>query len=121
MTDKTDSRIREIRRRTRQKRKKMEQCVLSGLTLFSIFLAVGLQVVFSRLGVSGISTVSNSYSTVLLRDGTSAYVVTAVAAFSLGVILTVFCIRYKKRSLLKDRALQLQKRSSNGKERKGQE
>lgn len=97
MTDKTDRRIREIRRRIRQKQRKRETRILSGLTLFSLFLAVGLQIIFSHAGVCGISTVSNRYSTVLLQDGTSAYVVTAILFFTLGAGAAIFCINYHKR------------------------
>lgn len=97
MTDRTEGRILEIRRRTKQKRKRRENRILSALTLCSIFLVTNLCLICGELKGPGISSVNGISSTVLLRDGTSTYVVTAIAAFCLGVTITALCIRYKNR------------------------
>lgn len=95
--DKTKQRMQELQRRIKIKRKRMEIRLVSCLSLCSLFLITGLQMILVRVKESGISMVNSGYSTVLLQDGTSAYVVTAIAAFSLGVMITLLCIHYKEK------------------------
>lgn len=97
MTDRTESRIIEIHRRTKRKRRQRENRVLSVLTLCSIFLVTNLCFICGQIKEPGISSVTGISSTVLLREGTSPYVVVAIAAFCLGVTVTVLCIQYKNR------------------------
>lgn len=97
MTDRTTKRIQEIRRRTRQKRRKLENRVLSSLTLCSLCFMAGLQMIFARVRVPAVSTVAYQCGTVLLQEGTSSYVVTAILFFTLGAGAAVFGIKYKKR------------------------
>lgn len=95
--DKTKQRMQEIQCRIKLKRKRMEIRLVSCLSLCSLFLITGLQMILVQVKEPGISMVNSSYSTVLLRDGTSAYIVTAIAAFSLGVTITLLCIHYKEK------------------------
>ena len=97
MTDRTENQIREIRRRTQQKRHRLEKRLLSGLTVSCLFLITGICTILERVKAPGVSVVTNGYSTVLLQEGTSAYVVTAIVAFCVGVGVTVLCIRYRNR------------------------
>ena len=97
MTGRTERRIREIRRRTRQYRKRYERRVLSTLSVCSLLLFAG-----------GAPTVTDSYGSVLLRGGTSAYVVVGIAAFAVGVTVTMICIRLKNKS--KDRTVSTEER-----------
>lgn len=97
MTDRMENQIREIRRRTQQKRHRLENRLLSVLTGSCLFFITGICMILERVKVPGVSTVTNGYSTVLLQEGTSAYVVTAIIAFCFGVGVTVLCIRYRNR------------------------
>ena len=97
MTDRTEKQIREIRRRTQQKRCRLENRLLSGLTVSCLFLITGICMILERVKAPGVAVVTNGYSTVLLQEGTSAYVVTAIVAFCVGVGVTVLCIRYRNR------------------------
>lgn len=97
MTDRTESRILEIHRRTKQKRRQRENRILSVLTLCSTFFITNLCLICGQVKEPGISFVNDISSTVLLRDGTSTYVVTAIAAFCFGVTVTALCIQYKNR------------------------
>ena len=97
MTDRTEKQIREIRRRTQQKRCRLENRLLSGLTVSCLFLITGICMILEHVKVPGVSTVTYGYSTVLLQEGTSAYVVTAIVAFCVGVGVTILCIRYRNR------------------------
>ena len=98
MTGKTETRVREIRCRTRQYRKRQETRLLSCLTVCSLFLLAGIGVLFRSVQTPGIAAVAYGYGGVLLRDGAGAYVVIGIAAFVIGVSVTVLCIRLKSRA-----------------------
>ena len=98
MTGKTETRVREIRSRTRQYRRQHENRVLSSLAAFSLFLLAGIGVLFRSVQTPGVAAVADGYGAVLLRDGAVTYVVIGIAAFVVGVTVTVLCIRLKNRS-----------------------
>ena len=98
MTGKTETRVREIRCRTQQYRKRYEAWLFSCLTLCSLFLLAGIGVLFISVQTPGIVSIAEGYGAVLLRDGAGAYVVIGIAAFVVGVSVTVLCIRMKNRS-----------------------
>ena len=98
MTGKTETRVREIRSRTRQYRRQHENRVLSFLTVCSLFLLAGIGVLFRSVQTPGIAAVADGYGAVLLRDGAVTYVVIGIAAFVIGVSVTVLCIRLKNRA-----------------------
>ena len=98
MTGKTETRVREIRSRTRQYRKRYETRLFSCLTLCSLFLLAGIGVLFRSVQTPGVAAVADGYGAVLLRDGAVTYVVIGIAAFVIGVSVTVLCIRLKSRA-----------------------
>ena len=98
MTGKTETRMREIRCRARQYRKRYEVRLLSCLTACSLFLLAGIGVLFRSVQTPGIVSIAEGYGAVLLRDGAGAYVVIGIAAFVVGASVTVLCIRLKNRS-----------------------
>ena len=98
MTGKTETRVREIRSRTRQYRRRYETRLLSFLTVCSLFLLTGIGVLFGSVETPGIAAVANGYGAVLLRDGAGAYVVIGLFGFVIGVTVTVLCIRLKNKS-----------------------
>ena len=98
MTGKTETRVREIRSRTRQYRRQHENCVLFSLAACSLFLLAGIGILFGSIQTPGIAAVADGYGAVLLRDGAVTYVVIGIAAFVVGVSVTVLCIRLKNRS-----------------------
>lgn len=108
MTGRTERRIREIRRRTRQYRKRYERRVLSTLSVCSLLLFAGIGILLREVQSGGVPTVADSYGSVLLRGGTSAYVVVGIAAFAVGVTVTMICIRLKNKS--KDRTVSTEER-----------
>ena len=101
MTGKTETRMREIRCRTRQCRERQETRLLSCLTMCSLFLLAGIGVLFRSVQTPGIVLIVNGYGAVLLRGGAGAYVVTGIAAFAIGVTVTVLCIRLKNQSTIR--------------------
>ena len=98
MTGRTEIRVREIHRRTRRYRRRYENRALYSLTAFSLFLFSGIGILLRKVQSGGVPTVTDSYGSVLLRGGTSAYVVVGIAAFAVGVTVTMICIRLKNKS-----------------------
>ena len=78
MTCTTESRAREIHRRTRRYRARHEARQLACLTACSLLLLAGI----------GLP----------LRGGAGAYAVIGLAAFAAGVAVTVLCVRLKNRA-----------------------
>lgn len=99
MTGKTEARLREIRSRTKQYRKKYENRLLTCLAMCNLILFAGIGVLFRSVQGPGTVAVADAYGTVLLRDGAGAYVVIGIVAFMAGVALTVICIRLKKKNV----------------------
>ena len=97
MTDSTKIRVQEIRRRTRQYKRRRERRALSSLTAFGLFLFAGIGALLQHVQAGGISAVTAGYGSVLLREGTGAYIVVGVAAFTAGAAMTVSCIRCRKK------------------------
>lgn len=95
MTGRTEIRAREIHRRVREKRRWRERRIRSGLTGTSLCLFAGIILLLKGVQTPGVSAVVGSYSAVLLRDGAGAYILVGIAAFVLGVVVTMLCIRYK--------------------------
>lgn len=101
MTGKTETRMREIHRRTQRYRRRHENRVLSSLAAFSLFLLVGIGLLLRSVQARGISAVAEGYSSVLLREGAGEYIVVGIAAFAVGVAVTVICIRCKKKKSIR--------------------
>lgn len=101
MTGRTEARVREIRSRTRQYRRRYENRQLSCLTTCSLLLVAAIGALFTRAQPPGIAAVVDGYGAVLLRGGASKYVIVGIAAFILGVSVTVLCIRLKSKSTAK--------------------
>lgn len=98
MTGRTETRVREIHRRTRRYRRQHENRALSSLTAFSLLPLAGIGALLQRVQTGGIiSTVADGYGSVLLREGAGAYIVVSLAAFVVGVAVTILCIRCRKK------------------------
>ena len=101
MTGRTEIRVREIHRRTRRYRRRYENRALYSLTAFSLFLFSGIGILLRKVQSGGVPTVADGYGSVLLRGGASAYVVVGIAAFAVGVTVTMICIRCKKKKTIR--------------------
>lgn len=97
MEDKTELRMKEIRKRTLLYRCRQDRRMVYMWSCFSLLLMAGVGELLRQTGMIGDVAVVGAYSSVLLRDGASIYVVVGIAAFVMGVAITVLCIRLKKR------------------------
>ena len=93
----TEIRMRKIRRRTWQYRQRYEWREISCLTVCSLFLSAGIGILLGQIQKPGISSVAEGYGAVLLRNGADLYVTIGIAAFAAGVVMTIICIRYRKK------------------------
>ena len=101
MTERTQTRLRAIRRRMQIRRRRREGRILTVLTCACLVLMTAVGTLLERVQLPGISTVESGYSSVLLRNGAGAYIVVGVAAFVVGVVLTLICIRWKKKDQMR--------------------
>ena len=101
MTGRTEIRVREIHRRTRRYRRRYENRALYSLTAFSLFLFSGIGFLLRKVQSGGLPTVADSYGSVLLQGGAGAYIVVGIAAFTVGVAMTVICIRCKRKHTIR--------------------
>ena len=98
MTGRTETRVWVIRCRAQRYRRRYENRLLFCLTVCSLLLLAGIGVLFERLQTPGVAAVTKGYGAVLLQSGARAYVVIGIAAFVIGVAVTVLCIRLKNKS-----------------------
>lgn len=98
----TAERVRQVQLRAGELHRKRENRFLSGLTFLCTMLAFTLIETISVITDSRAGdTVSGLYGTMLLYDDAGSYVLTAVLAFTIGVVITVLCIRHKGKEKFK--------------------
>ena len=94
----SDAEFQEILRRSETLRKKKERCTIQALAssfaAFLVLLILGV-CLFSRRETT--EEIRSVYGAFLLPAEAGGYVLAAVAAFVIGVIVTVFCIRYREK------------------------
>ncbi len=99
MTCKTEERLQEISYRVRKRRARREKRIKRTLGSACLVLSLGIGVVAHSVYSPRTSQyLTGSFGTMLLRDDAGAYVAVSVAAFAVGVALTVICIRLKKKN-----------------------
>ena len=86
-----------IRRRSLFLRCRYDRRIISGLIAIAIVLAVCMGRMFRMTHISGVATVASGYGSVLLRNGADIYVLIGLAAFVAGVVVTVICMRFRKK------------------------
>ena len=93
MTGRTEARLRAIRRRTRARRRRLDRRACAALAMLSLLLLTGIGTLLRSVQGPGLGTVAGGSGALLLRSGAGAYVTVGVAAFALGDLLAVLCIR----------------------------
>ena len=76
----TEIRMRKIQSRTRQYRRRYEWREISCLTVCSLFLLAGIGILLGQIQKPGISSVT-----------------IGIASFTAGVVMTIICIRWRKK------------------------
>ena len=112
MTGRTGIRMSEIRRRTRQFRRRREGRVLFALRVCSLLLFAEIGILLRKVQSGGVPTVTDSYGSVLLQGGAGAYIVVGIAAFTAGVAMTVICIRCKRKHTIRMEAAEAKEEAS---------
>ena len=102
MKEKADERTELIMKRAREYRLRRERRMTAAVCAICPALVLGIAAVFSESGTSGLISAgagdgASGYGSVLLHDGANAYVLTAVAAFAAGAVITVLCLKFKRK------------------------
>lgn len=93
----TSERIREVKQRVREKRRIREKRSIGKLSAVSITLFILLLQAFGQFAEESRGAVQGfSGSTMMLGDA-GGYVLVGVASFAAAVVITVLCIRYRKK------------------------
>ena len=87
----TEIRMRKIQSRTRKYRRRYEWREITCLTVCSLFLLAGIGILLGHIQEPGISSVAEGYG------GADLYVTIGIASFTAGVVMTIICIRWRKK------------------------
>ena len=87
-----------IRRREATLRIRRQRQGIGELSALSMLLTVALALCFTTVrGAAPTSTAQTGYGSILLGEGAGGYVLAGVLAFMAGVIITVLCIRWRRK------------------------
>ena len=92
----THDRVLRIEERLRERKQRRRRHVNAWLGIVCVLCICCVSWILCTEQTPGVSMVHGGYGTVLLRDGAGAYVVVGIAAFALGVSITLLCIRYRE-------------------------
>lgn len=92
----TATRVRLVKKSIRRKQRIRERHLLYGLSALCLFLSVSLAGVIGTVAGYGHAAALSLYGSILLYKDAGGYVLVGVIAFTAAVIITVFCIRYRK-------------------------
>ena len=94
----TATRVEMVKKRIRQKQREMEKHRIEGLSAICVLVTaalLGLMKIFS--GAEQIA-LPGFYGSILLHEDVGGYVLVGVISFTAAVIITVLCIKYRKRN-----------------------
>lgn len=93
-----EERIKKLHKRAAELKRQRDKRYLTGFGSASVFLAVMLAVAIMQTDELFHSVTDGEYvGSSLLSESTGAYVLVAVAAFFIGVIITAVLIRYRRK------------------------
>ena len=95
--DNTERRVKLVKRQIRKRQRRQAECCICGLSVLCVLLSFFLSAVIEKKNGHMQVYVSGMYGSVLLREGAGGYVLLAVAAFTVAVIITTVYVRYRKK------------------------
>ena len=90
--------VRRLMLRAEELRRRSEKRLLDGLSVACVALALSLIGAIGSTTGRGRGGVSGLYGAMLLNDEAGGYVFAGVLAFMAGVVVTVLCIRQRRKS-----------------------
>lgn len=93
----TATRVRLVKKSIRRKQRIRERHLLYGLSALCLLLFVSLAGVIGAASGYGHCASLSLYGSILLYKDAGGYVLVGILSFTAAVIITVFCIRYRKR------------------------
>lgn len=98
----TATRVGLVKKRVRQKQRRREKRTLCILSALCLLLFVSLFGTIGALTGSGHSAALSMYGSILLHEDVGGYVLVGMTSFTAAVIITVLCIKYRKRNKTND-------------------
>ena len=99
----TARRVEIVKRRVRENSRRKQRCGIYGLSAVCLLLFVILIQTMNTAVGPGQIAVQGIFGAMLLREDVGGYVLVAVAAFTLAVVLTVICMRLHEREKKKEK------------------
>ena len=93
----TTKHVEMVKKRIWKKCRQQTKRSICGLSTLCILLFISVVGVTGRLAGFGQAAIEGMYGSILLHEGAGGYILVAVLAFMLAVVITVLCISSKNR------------------------
>lgn len=94
----TATHVKMVKERVRQKQRQKEKRTIFRLSAICVLLSVTLVGLTKTLDGWEQADLSGLYGSMLLHEDAGGYVLVGVLAFSVAVVITVFCIHFREKS-----------------------
>ena len=98
----TSARVARVKVRVRQLRRRREKRAIGALSALCLLLAASLVRALSAVTGGAPAMEQGMYGTMLLYDGAGGYVLGGVVSFTVAVIVTALCMKYRNREKRQD-------------------
>lgn len=98
----TSARVARVKVRVRQLRRRREKRAIGALSALCLLLAASLVRALSAVTGGAPAMEQGMYGTMLLYDGAGGYVLVGVVSFTVAVIVTALCMKYRNREKRQD-------------------
>ena len=92
----TATRVKMVKKRIRHRQREMEKHRLFGLSAICVLLSAALAGVIGTFTETEQIAIPGLYGSILLHEDVGGYVLVGVISFTIAVIITVLCIKYRK-------------------------
>lgn len=100
----TEARVRMVKKRALQKRRRREKRALWSLSALCLLLSVSLTGVMGAVTGSGRPAVLALYGAILLHEDAGGYVLVGVIAFAAAVVITALCVHMREKQRQRNNA-----------------
>ena len=93
----TARRVALVKQRVRENTRRRQRCEAISLSALCLMLFTALAKVADALIVRGQTAAQGVFGTMLLREDAGGYVLVAVISFTVAVVITALCIKFRKK------------------------
>lgn len=98
----TATRVKMVKKRIRQRQREMEKHRIFALSAICVLLSAALVGLMGTFTGAEQIVILGLYGSILLHENVGGYVLVGVISFTAAVIITVLCIKYRKRNKTND-------------------